>query len=69
MSCDIKNYYKLIHDEYKTGSGIKYKNYDKLRIDIPFRMLIVGSSGSGKTNITLNLISLMNCFTRIYLFR
>lgn len=62
----IKNYYRYIPVE---GTGIrKYKNWDKLRINIPMRMLIVGCSGSGKTNVCLNIISLMSCFSQIFLF-
>lgn len=33
-------------------------NYAKHGLKVPFRMAIVGSSGSGKTNILLNIISL-----------
>ena len=58
----------MLPKEYQSGGGIEYKNYDKIKIKVPFRMLVVGSSGSGKTNCVMNLISLMNCFTKIYLF-
>ena len=69
MSVEIKNYYRIIPDEYKqSGSGIKYKNYSKIQIPVPFRMLVVGASGAGKTNVIMNLIQIMSCFTKIYLF-
>ena len=43
-------------------------NYSKIGIKLPFRMCIVGSSGSGKTNTLLNLIYLMpNTFADICL--
>lgn len=41
-------------------------HFDKHHIKIPFRMLIVGNSGSMKTNTLLNLIHIMNgTFERI----
>ena len=47
---------------YEQKNMKKYLNktdnphYEKHKIKLPFRMLIVGSSGSGKTNTLLNLI-------------
>ena len=65
----IKNFYEKIPSEYKqSGGGVKYKNYDRVRINVPFRLLVVGSSGSGKTNVVINLINIMSCFSKIYLF-
>jgi ABC-type dipeptide/oligopeptide/nickel transport system ATPase component len=44
-------------------------NYAAHGLKVPFRMLIVGASGSGKTNIIMNLISLMdNTFNKVYLY-
>ena len=44
-------------------------NYAKHGIKLPFRMIIVGASGSGKTNIVMNLVTLMeNTFNKIYLY-
>ena len=44
-------------------------NYHKHGLKVPFRMVVVGASGSGKSNIVLNLISLCeNTFHKIYLF-
>jgi hypothetical protein len=67
MSVEIKNYYNLIPAGMRTGGGLKYPNYDKIKIKVPMRMLIVGGTGSGKTNIAINLIKLMACFTQIFL--
>jgi hypothetical protein len=44
-------------------------NYDVHGIKIPFRMLVIGSSGSGKTNVIVNLIQQMeNTFHNIYIY-
>jgi ABC-type dipeptide/oligopeptide/nickel transport system ATPase component len=44
-------------------------NYAKHGLKVPFRMVIVGASGSGKTNIIMNLISITaNTFNKIYLY-
>ena len=62
------NYYEL--EEVKALAP-KYHNpnFDKHNISIPFRMGIIGSSGSGKTNIVINLIRIMSgTFNKIYLF-
>ena len=41
-------------------------HYDKHRIKVPFRMLIVGASGTGKTSTLLNLIRAMpDTFSKI----
>ena len=36
--------------------------------DLPFRMLIIGLSGSGKTNALLHLINNFNPIYKIYLY-
>ena len=36
--------------------------------DWPFRMLIIGTSGSGKTNTLLNLINNLHPIDKIYLY-
>lgn len=66
MSIEIKNFYEVMPKKYRS-SKTTYPNYDKIRIQIPTRMLVVGASGSGKTNILLNLIQGINCFTKIWL--
>lgn len=45
-----------------------YPNYNKIKISIPNRILLVAPTGEGKTNLALNLILLMGCFTKIYIF-
>ena len=42
---------------------------DKKPITLPFNMLIAGSAGSGKSNIVMNLVKLMdNAFDKIYFY-
>lgn len=54
MSNKISNYYEHLPKEYKKKSHNPYfKNH---RINIPFRMLIVGASGSGKTNVAIEIL-------------
>lgn len=55
---EIINFYEKMDKKYKPT----YHNpsYNKLKINLPFRMLCVGGSGSGKTLIIVNLIKLMN---------
>lgn len=48
------------YEKIKNVNKIYNPNYNKHKIKIPFRMLIIGSSGSGKTNTILNLLKEMN---------
>lgn len=54
---EVVNYYEKIPKKYL----IKYHNpfIHEHGIKVPFRMLIVGASGSGKTNVARNIISKM----------
>jgi ABC-type dipeptide/oligopeptide/nickel transport system ATPase component len=65
---DLINFYQLEAVEAlqpKTHNP----NYHQHGIKVPFRMVIVGASGAGKSNITLNIISKMqNTFHKIYLY-
>lgn len=59
------NFYKNLkpeNEKYSNPNGKKYNIFH------PFRILITGASGSGKTNVLLNLINLLNCFEKYYLF-
>ena len=47
---------------------VSNKKENKERIDWPFRMLIIGRSGSGKTNTLLHLINNFYPIDKIYLY-
>lgn len=65
---EMINFYEL--PEVKALAPIYHNpNYDIHGISIPFRMIIIGASGSGKTNIVMNILYAMsNTFNKIYLF-
>jgi len=63
---ELLDWYKKIPSKYLTKSH--NPNYNIHGIKVPFRMLIIGSSGSGKTQTLLNLIHNMgNTFNDIYI--
>ena len=68
---DLKpiDWYAKMPDKFKGGSTInKYKNYDKLHIEVPFRGLICGAPGSKKTNTLLTIITTINAWDHIIVF-
>ena len=60
---DIINYYEKIPKKYK--NNYHNPNYEKHLINLPFRVLINGSSGSGKTMIALNIIQKLMKFVSL----
>jgi len=52
------NFYDLIPKDL--CNKVHNPNYDLHNIDIPFRMIVVAPSGSGKTNFVVNLIALFS---------
>lgn len=64
----MENHYAKLNKKYKNKSY--NPNYGKTHfIEIPFRMVIVGASGSGKTNSLMNLlkVALNSTFSHITL--
>jgi len=60
----ITNFYAIIPDEF--NKTYHNPNFKKHLLKIPFRMLIVGGSGSGKTSTALEMIHRMsNTFEKI----
>jgi len=55
---DIINFYNKIPKDYLINSD--NPNYKSHLLNIPFRMIIVAASGSGKTNALLNIIKLFS---------
>ncbi len=45
-----------------------YPSYNQIKIDLPFSGLVVGISGSGKTQLVYHLIKHMSCFSMVYLY-
>jgi len=61
----MQNFYQ------KLGKGtdtVLYDNYCHALVKIPARFLIIGQSGSGKTNALFSLLQNVNAFDRIYIF-
>jgi hypothetical protein len=65
---NIINFYEL--DEVKAfKKKSRNPNYKEHGMNVPFRSVIIGSSGAGKSNLVLNLITLMrNTFNMIYIY-
>ena len=62
---EIIDWYKKVPKKFLLKSH--NPNYKKHGINLPFRMLIIGGSGAGKTQTLLNLIHNMNgTFNKIY---
>jgi hypothetical protein len=64
---EVINFYDALPKKFRQEER-DYPAKKELGISLPFRMCIVGSTGSGKTNFLMNLVRKMNAFTRIMLF-
>lgn len=61
------NFYELMPKEYNM-EGLDYKRKKETQINLPFRMLICGTTGSMKTTSALNIIKQIAGFTRIFIY-
>lgn len=61
------NYYTLVPKKFQAEERT-YPNFERIHIKIPFRIVLTGASGSGKTNALFRLFDEMNCFERVLLF-
>ena len=67
--CKTEFNYKMINsDDYTNENKIEYNSKWPYIPDHPYRILIVGGSGSGKTNALLNLINNQPDIDKIYLY-
>ena len=55
-------------DDYTNENRIKHNENWPYIPDKPYRILIIGRSGSGKTNVLLNLIDNRPQIDKIYLY-
>ena len=61
--------YKMINlDSIANENNKKHNEKWPYILDYPYRILVIGSSGSGKTNTLLNLINEQNDNDKIYLY-
>jgi hypothetical protein len=64
----IINFYKLKGVQEFMPKNIN-PNYELHKIKVPMRSVVLGSSGSGKSNFLLNYISAMsNTFNHVYIY-
>ena len=56
-----------VFDEYTNENKIEYSSKWPYIPDHPYRILIIGGSGSGKINVLLNLINNQSDINKIYL--
>ena len=55
-------------DEYIPENKIEYNSMWPHIPDHPYRILVIGGSGSGKTNALINLINNQSDIDKIYLY-
>jgi len=65
----LVDYYKLIPNCNKNDQKEnQYENIAQINVKLPFQWLIDGATGSGKTNLIMNMIDGVGEFKYIYLF-
>ena len=58
----------IICDDYVNENKTKHNKHWPYIPDHPYRILIIGGSGSGRTNVLLNLIENQTNIDKIYLY-
>lgn len=61
------NFYDIVPKKY-LGASIHCKEEKKMNIKLPSRFIVVGASGSCKTNWLMNFITLVDSFDRVTLY-
>jgi energy-coupling factor transporter ATP-binding protein EcfA2 len=62
---EVENFYKSVKS---TDDGLRhYPNEKLINITLPARVLLIGPTGSGKTNVVMNLIKGVGIFDKIVL--
>lgn len=64
---EVPNYYANLPKKYKTEERT-YPSEHKIQIKIPFRMVVTGITGSGKTNAVMSVIKKINAFDKIMIY-
>lgn len=64
---EVNNNYLDVSKKHQ-NEELHYDNESKLQIKLPFRMLLIGATGSGKTNVAIDLIKKINAWDKILLF-
>lgn len=62
---EIINYYKRWADGDDDNELDRYPNEDLMNVRLPFRALVCGPSNTGKTNVVLNLFSLIGIWDKV----
>jgi hypothetical protein len=66
-SVKLTNFYEHVKKKHRQ-EPIEYDNFKKIHIKLPSRMLIIGATGSGKTNAAINIMEQIHAFNRVLLF-
>src|SRR5450432_3357021 len=57
------NPYEIMPDEFKLEKRT-YPNYERIGVEIPYRMLVIGAPASGKTMSVIDMLLKQACFSQ-----
>jgi len=64
----VQNFYDIMNQEKEyQEEEFHYDSEDVLQIKVPFMMSNSGKTGSGKTNVMMDIVAKINCWEKIYL--